>query len=73
MFNVEFNKKNGKKQYDGTIIFTVDISNQDINNCIEIYRWYGEFNFNNITIEYKENFISFDYQAYKSEILKEIS
>ena len=73
MFNIEFNRRNGKKQYDGTIIFTVDISNQDINKYIEIYGWYGEFNFNNITIEYKENFISFDYQAYKSEILKEIS
>ena len=73
MFNIEFNRRNGKKQYDGTIIFTVDISNQDINNCIEIYGWYGVFKFNNITIEYKENFISFDYQAYKSEILKEIS
>ena len=70
---VEFSKKNGKKQYDGTIIYTFDINNIECNNYIEIYIYYGEIYFNNITIEFKESFISFDYKTYKSEILNEIN
>ena len=71
--SIYFDKKNGKKQYDGTIIYTIDIENQDCEDYIEIYEWYGELEFNNITIEYKGNFTYFDYKSYKSKIINEIN
>lgn len=73
-FEVQFGKTNGKKQYDGTIVYTFDVSNGECNDFIEIIIWFGDyFNFNNVTVEYKESFTIFDYKAYKTEILKEIA
>ena len=73
-FEVQFGKTNGKKQYDGTIIYTFDVSNRECYDFIEIIIWFGDyFNFNNVTVEYKESFTIFDYKAYKAEILKEIT
>ena len=73
-FSFPLKKKNGKKQYDGTTLFTVDVSNLDCSELLEIYISFGlEFIiFNNFTVEYKESFISLDYKSYKSAVLKEI-
>ena len=74
IFDIIFGKENMKRQYDGTIIFTFDVSNLDCNQGIEVINWTGdELIFNNITIEYNESFLFFDYKSYKSEILKEIN
>ena len=63
-----------KKQYDSSIIFTFDISNEDCHDNILIINWTpDELDFNNVTIEFKEKFLSFDYNSYKTEILKKIS
>ena len=72
-FDVIFGKKNGKKQKDGTIIYTFDLSEYDCNKYIEVIYWYGDdFYFNNATIEFNETFLLFDYKSYKNEILNEI-
>ena len=74
MFDFNLEKKNMKNHYDGTSIITVDISNEDVNDGISVINWDPDvFYFNNVTIEYKEEFLSYDYNLYKSEILKDIS
>ena len=73
-FEIRFGKENMKKQYDGTILFTFDINNVDCHKTIQIINWTPDnLNFNNATIEFKEQFFSFDYISYKAKILKEIN
>jgi len=73
-FDIKIKKENGKKQYDGTTIFTVDVSNEDINEYLYILVFSGDeyIYINNITIEYIEKFPYFDYKSYKYDILNDI-
>ena len=74
IFYIIFGKENMKRQYDGTIIFTFDVRNKDCNEVIQVINLTEEkLNFNNVSIEYKEKIISFDYKSYKSDILKAIN
>ena len=68
-------KDNGKRQYDGTIIFTIDAHYIDCNQYIEAYKYLenGKIIINNMSIEFEENFKIFDYIRYKSAVLKEIN
>ena len=70
-----FKKKNGKKQYDGTTIFTLDLHNVIIKQFIisTIYYGYENIIFNNVTAEYEEEFNTFNYKSYKIAILNEIN
>jgi endoglucanase len=73
-FAITFGKKNMKKRYDGTILFTVDISNIDCHETIQIINWTpSNLTLNNATVEFKEKFLSFDYNSYKEKILKDIN
>lgn len=71
-FILNFDKRNCKKEYDGTSTFTLDISNN--NNCsayIEVYKTYGKASniiFNNLTIEFNDTFPSFDYKTYNDKL-----
>ena len=74
IFYIIFGKENMKRQYDGTIIFTFDVRNKNCNGVIQVINLTEEnLNFNNVSIEYKEKIISFDYKSYKSDILKAIN
>jgi endoglucanase len=70
-------KKEGKKQYDGTTTFKVDVSSEDLNNEIYVMILEEEVNknifINKVTFEYKEYFTYFDYASYKNSILKELN
>ena len=70
-----FKEKDGKKQYDGTSIFTIDGSELDLYSYAQVTAWFGEKHMiiNNITVQYEEEYLSFDYISYKSDILKEIN
>ena len=72
---ISLEKEFGKKQYDGTTLFTIDVSTYDCFNMIEAFLFYGEdyFIVNNITVEFEESFISFDYKSYKSAVVKAIN
>ena len=73
-FDISFGKENGKKQYDGTTIFTFDVSDYDCNLCIQFVKWYpDELILNNEKIEFNESFANFDYKGYKSRIYQEIN
>ena len=65
-----FRTNNGnrrKKQYDGSYTFTIDATNKDYNNYVQVQKWWGIENitFNYFSLEFKDNFNSFDYKSYK--------
>ena len=70
-----FKEKDGKRQYDGTSIFTVDGSEIELYYYAQATAWFGEEDMviNNITVQYEEEYLAFDYISYKSDILKEIN
>ena len=69
--NIPFDKKNLKKEYDGTSTFTVDISNDNCFYYISVDKYYGKNEniiFNNLTVEFNDSFITFDYESYKIDL-----
>ena len=70
---IKFDEKNGKKQYDGTITYTIDVSNLDCHESFSILYYFGEIYFKKIIIEYQENFTSFYYSDFKAKIISEIN
>ena len=68
-FLIYIEGKSGKKQYDGTYTYTIDVSNKDFNTNIRLIRTENKFiNYNFLIIEYEEDFLSFDYERYKKAI-----
>jgi len=74
-FEFSLEKEFGKKQYDGTTLFTIDVSSFDCHDYIEASIFYGHeyVIINNLTVEFEESFISLDYESYKSNVLKDIN
>jgi len=72
---IPLEKKHGKKQYDGTTLFTIDVRSFNCYESIEATIFFGQefIIINNFTIELEENYISLDYKSYKSAVLKEIN
>ena len=72
---IEIKKENGKKQYDGTTIFEINLIEGNIIEFFFIDIWWGfdYIIFNNITIEFKENYSYFNTKSYKNAILNEIN
>ena len=70
---LDFDERNGKKHYDGTITYTLDISNKDCHEFFEIDYYYGDVDFKNITIEYQEKFISFYFNGFKVKVINDIN
>ena len=65
------NRKYRKKEYDGTYTFSINVSDKDLNEYIEVDRAFGEANsivFNYLTVEFQEKFLSIDNKAYKLAI-----
>ena len=72
-FNLE--EKDGKRQYDGTSIFTIDVSKEGLYYYAQARAWYEE-NYviiNNITLQYEESYMCFDHYSYKLDVLNEIN
>ena len=71
----DFKEKDGKRQYDGTTIFTLNASEGNLCFFAQVSIWYGEnyLILNNITVQYEETYQNFDYFSYKSDILNEIN
>ena len=72
---IEFGENNGKKQYDGTYYFTVDVANIDCYEYIEVFIWEGAdlITLNNLTVFFEEKFRSFDYKGFKYAISNKIN
>jgi hypothetical protein len=71
----DFEEKDGKRQYDGTSIFTIDTSELDLSYFVQAKAWYEDYYMiiNNITVQYEESFLYFDHNSYKLDILNEIN
>ena len=70
MREINFGMENSKKQYDGTHIFTIDVSKLECYNLIEVTLTRGMeyITLNNLTLEYEESFLSIDYKSLKNAI-----
>ena len=72
-------KKEGKKQYDGTTLFIIDVSKEGISNEVYVFSTVEEDTINHylfinkITFEFKEYFQYFDYNSYKNSILEDLN
>ena len=66
---------NGRSQYDGSLTFIIDATNMECYSYIEAFSWWGpEFIvLNYLSVIYEDNYYFFDYNSYKSDILKEIN
>jgi len=69
-YEIKFGKSDGKKQYDGTYSFTLDIRKIKTYEYIQVVKYFGYqfITFNNFTIEFEESFQSIDYKSYKTAI-----
>jgi len=69
-FKIKYEKSNGKKQYDGTYIFTIDVSKIECYEYIQVSKSFGNqyITLNNLTVEFEDNFQSIDYKSYKAAI-----
>ena len=67
---INFGKENSKKQYDGTHIFTIDVSEIECNILVEVAIMRGKeyITLNNLTLEYEESFLSIGYKSFKNAI-----
>ena len=73
-FQIKFAKSDGKKQYDGTHVFSIDVSK------IKLYKYIrvsidsvlNHITLNNLTVEFEESFQSLDYKSFKDSISKYI-
>jgi len=67
---INFEKSDGKKQYDGTHIFTIDISKIKCYEYIVVSKSKGMqyITLNYLTVEFEESFQSIDYKSYKAAI-----
>ena len=63
---IQVNGDTGEKKYDGSYIFTIDVSNNDNNDFIQVEKWWGKefIFFNYLTIEFSESYTFFDYNSY---------
>jgi len=70
MDQIKFGKENFKKLYDGTHIFTIDVSKIKCYDVIELVITKGieYFTLYNFTLEYEESFLSIDYTSLKKAI-----
>ena len=71
LVEIEFGKKNLKKEYDGTTTFTIDIKDKNCLYYIGVEKYFGKnelIQFNNLTVIFDETFLYFDYQAYKNDL-----
>jgi len=73
--DIFIDRKDGKKEYDGTTSFKIDVSNEDFNNDVYVMV-VGEDEYafiNNVTLEFKEYFSYFDHSSYKKSVIKNIN
>jgi len=73
-FRIKFVKSDGKKQYDGTHIFSIDISKIKCYKYIQVSvdSILNHITLNNLTVEFEESFQSLDYKSFKTSISKYI-
>ena len=69
-FQIKFEKSDGKKQYDGTHVFSIDVSKIRCYNFIQVSKdpELSLITLNNLTVEFEQSFQTIDYKAFKTAI-----
>jgi hypothetical protein len=64
------NGPEGKKIYDDSYTYTIDISKKDYNDYIEVQKWWNSKNitFKYLSIQFDKEYTFFDYIAYKNSL-----
>ncbi len=60
----------GKKQDDGTYTYTIDFSDKDANDYIQVQEWWGneDISINYATVEFDSESMTIDYAKYKAAL-----
>ena len=60
----------GKKNFDGSYTYTIDVSKKDYNDYVEVQKWWNaEYStFKYLTIQFDRKYTFFDYTAYKNNL-----
>jgi len=68
---LQVNGEEGKRQYDGSYTYNIDISFKGYNNYIDIQIWWGndKVSFNSFSVEYEKSYTIFDFSSYKNDPL----
>ena len=74
LFKIPLSKINGKRQYDGTIIYIIDVKHIDCYDIVYIQKNQEKDNifFYYISFEFEEYFSLFDYKSYKKRVIYNI-
>lgn len=61
----------GKKQYDGSYLFNIDVKDKDFHDYVRVERWWGNdiFSLNNLRLEFVEYSSFFNYEGYEEALL----
>ena len=65
-FGVEISGEKGKRQYDGSYTFIIDVGEKDYNNYVQIQKWGGNENIilNYLSLEFDKKYKILDFNAY---------
>ena len=74
LFKIPLSRTNGKRQYDGTTIYIIDVSHIECYDIVNIKKNKEKDNiiFYYISLEFAEYFSLFDYKSYKNEVIYNI-
>jgi hypothetical protein len=74
LFKIPLSRTNGKRQYDGTTIYIIDVSHIECYDIVYIKKNKEKDNiiFYYISLEFAEYFSLFDYKSYKNEVIYNI-
>jgi hypothetical protein len=69
-FTEVVNGPEGKKNFDGSYTYTIDVSKKDYNNYIEVQKWWNaEYStFRYLIIQFNKEYTFFDYISYKNSL-----
>ena len=69
---IQISGSKGKRQYDGSFTFTYDAANSDLNDYVQIQKWWGHDSiiFNFLTLEFNKSYYILDYNGYREALSK---
>ena len=69
-FNERVDGPQGKKNYDGSYTYTIDVSKKDYNDYVEVQKWWnsGYITLRYLSILFDKGYTFFDYTAYKNNL-----
>ena len=69
-FSLTVNGNDGKKNFDGSYTYTIDVSKKDFNDYVEVQKWWNSeyITFRYLSVIFDKEYTFFDYTAYKNNL-----